>query len=88
MNRKDESNASNPSAHNEAHGGGPSVHQRLDRAFYQLQDIRFLRSLEGDPLFGRAAEQQLIWRELVELELQYVDEEIERITAAAGETSD
>ncbi len=37
-----------------------------------------VRNHRQDPLFERAAEERIIWRELLELELQHVDEQIGR----------
>ena len=59
--------------------------QRLARAFSGLQVIQLARSLRQDPLLGKFAEERIIWLELLYLELQYIDEQIERISAAAGE---
>jgi hypothetical protein len=58
-----------------------STHQRLSEAVTSLDRIEQLQA--GD--FGRFLEDQIVWRELVELELQNVDEQIERITATAGD---
>jgi hypothetical protein len=63
------------------------VQQRLARAFARLQTIRLVRTYQRDPLFGKATEERIIWRELLELELQEVDEQIERIWAGAGHTA-
>jgi hypothetical protein len=59
--------------------------ERLLRAFSRLQDIQLVRNHRQDPFFGKSAEERIIWRELIELELQDVDEQIERISAAAGD---
>ncbi len=58
--------------------------ERLNRGFSRLQDIQLVRNHRQDPLFGKSIEERIIWRELLELELQEVDEQIERISAAAG----
>ena len=63
---------------------GSATRQRLRQSFSRLQYIQLVRSLQQDSLFGKFAEDRIIWRELVELELQYVDEQIERISTAAG----
>jgi len=57
--------------------------ERLDRGFSRLQDIQLVRNHRQDPLFGKLIEERIVWRELLELELQDVDEQIERISAAA-----
>ena len=59
--------------------------QRLTQAFSRLQNIQLVRNHRRDPLFEKWAEERIIWRELLELELQDVDEQIERRSAAAGE---
>ena len=56
--------------------------QRLAQAFCRLQNIELVRNYRQDPLFEKCAEERIIWRELLELELQHVDEQIERIPAA------
>lgn len=62
--------------------------ERLDRAFARLQDIQLVRNHRQDPFFGKSAEERFIWRELLDLELQDIDEQIERITAAVGNNPD
>lgn len=62
--------------------------ERLNRAFNRLQDIQLVRNHRKDPFFGKSAEDRFIWRELLDLELQDVDEQIERISAAAGNGPD
>ena len=57
--------------------------QRLAKAFSCLQGIEMVRDHRQDPHLGRLEEDRIIWRELLELELQEVDERIARITAAA-----
>ncbi len=58
--------------------------ERLSQAFPRLENIRLVRDYLPDPLFEKFAETRIIWRELLELELQDVDEQIERIVATAG----
>ena len=53
------------------------------RAFSRLQQIQLVRNDRQDPRFGRPAEDRIIWRELLELELQDVDEQVEQMLAAA-----
>ncbi len=52
---------------------------RLAGAAVQLEEIDLVRSFLEDPLFAKSAEEQIIQRELVELEIQYADDEVERI---------
>lgn len=61
------------------------VAERLNRGFSRLQDIQLVRNHRQDPLFRKSIEERIVWRELLELELQDVDEQIERISAAAGQ---
>jgi hypothetical protein len=44
--------------------------------------MQLVRIEWDDPHLGKSAEERVIWRELLELELQDVDEQIERISAA------
>ena len=67
---------------------GCPTRQRLERAFSHLRNIQLVRNHRQDPLFGKTAEERIIWRELLELELQHVVEQIERISAAASDGSD
>jgi hypothetical protein len=64
------------------------VHDRLIAARASLERIDRQRALSGDPHFGKAAEQSIVWRELFDLELQEFDEQIERICASARNLSD
>jgi hypothetical protein len=38
----------------------------------------------GDPAYAKATEDEIIWNELVELELQDIDEQLTRIRNSAG----
>lgn len=58
--------------------------QRVVKAFSLLERIQLDRACRRNPLFGRLVEERIIWRELIELELQEVDEQIERICGATG----
>ncbi|HZT32277.1 MAG TPA: hypothetical protein VFA33_20485 [Bryobacteraceae bacterium] len=60
----------------------PTIYERLAEGRARLQRLDLERSLSGDPLFGKAIEQRIVWRELLDLELQDFDEQIERICAA------
>jgi len=62
--------------------------QRIARAFSRLQDIQLVRNQRQDLYFEKPVEERIIWRELLDLELQDVDEQIERISAAAGNGSE
>lgn len=52
------------------------IAKRLAGEFAVLQEIAFERNFRADPCYGRAAEDRIIWRELFDLELQEVDEQI------------
>jgi hypothetical protein len=54
----------------------PTRH-RLAQAFSRLQSIQLVRNHVQDPLFGKSTEDRIIWRELLDLELQDVDEQID-----------
>ena len=58
--------------------------ERLDRGFYRLQNIQLVRNHRQDPSFGKSTEERIIWRELLELELHALDEQIDQMAAAAG----
>jgi len=60
-------------------------HHRLAQAF--SQNLQLVRNHRQDPHFGKSAEERIIWRELIDLELQEADEQIERISASAGSSS-
>ena len=60
------------------------THQRLVRGFSRLQDIQLVRNHRQDPHFGKTLEERIIWRELLELEVQDVDEQIERVSGPTG----
>lgn len=62
--------------------------KRLAEAFTCLEKLERQRAHGHDPVFGKFVEERIIWRELLELELQDVDEQIERISAVAGDGSD
>ncbi len=65
--------------------GAPScpTRQRLAQSFSRLQNIQLVRNHRQDPVFEKSSEERIIWRELLDLELQDVDEQIERILAAS-----
>ena len=51
---------------------------RLGDAFAELKDLDFERSFRGDPMFGKAMEERIIWRELFDLEMQELHEHMSR----------
>lgn len=59
--------------------------RRLTESFIRLQDIEFARMEWDDPLYAKALEDRIVWRELLDLELQDIDERIEEIFATSGQ---
>lgn len=57
------------------------THERLVRGFYCLKNLQLVRNHRQDPNFGKAVEERIVWRELLDLELQIVDEQIDGITS-------
>jgi len=68
-------------------GGTVSIHERLAEARTRLDRLDRERSCSGNPLLGKAVELRIVWRELLDLELQDIDEQIERICGAVHNTS-
>ena len=58
--------------------------QRLSEEKARLEDLDAERERRSDLGFGRAIEDRVIWRELLDLELQEIDEHVSRICSAAG----
>jgi hypothetical protein len=58
--------------------------KRLAKGFARLEKIERERAQGRDWIFSRFAEHRIIWRELLQLELQDTDEQIERICSAVG----
>ena len=56
---------------------------RLSKAKECLDYLEVEREYRADPGFGRLIEQQMIWRELLELELQDAEERITSMCDAA-----
>jgi hypothetical protein len=54
----------------------PTRH-RLAQAFSRLQSIQLARNHLQNPLFEKHNEDRIIWRELLDLELQDIDERME-----------
>lgn len=53
--------------------------RRLEHAFSRLKYIQLVRNHRQDPLFEKALEDRIIWRELLELQLQDIDEGLAQI---------
>jgi hypothetical protein len=58
-------------------------YERLSKATAYLERLDEERSSCGNPTAGKAIETRIIWRELLDLELQEFDEEIERRSEVA-----
>jgi hypothetical protein len=56
---------------------------RLSEAKQCLDYLEVEREHRGDPAFGKLIEQQILWRELLELELQDAEERITTMCDAA-----
>ena len=52
------------------------IAKRLAAEVALLQELEFERHSRADPSYGSATEDRIIWRELYDLELQEVDEQI------------
>ena len=59
------------------------LHERLVKAVACLEGLDWERSSCGDPTLGKAIEKRIVWRELLDLELQEFDEQIERLSEVA-----
>ncbi len=59
------------------------IKERLFEAKESLDYLEVERSQRMDPEFGRLTEQQIVWRELLELELQDAEERITSMCDAA-----
>lgn len=55
--------------------------ERLAQGFSCLMNLQLVRNHRQDPNFGKAVEERIVWRELLDLELQNVDEQIDGITS-------
>ncbi len=60
--------------------------QRLAEAFSLLEKIQLDRACQRDSLLSRLVEERIVWRELIELELQDADQQIERISKRAEDS--
>ena len=64
-------------------GRGSLLQERLAQAVAYLERLDVERSSHGNPNLGRSIEERIIWRELLDLELQEFDEQIERLSEGA-----
>ena len=63
------------------------VHDRITLALASLERIYRERAVSGDPHLGKVLEDRIVWRELFDLELQGLDEQIEQICESARSLS-
>jgi hypothetical protein len=63
---------------------GSSTQKRLVEAFSCLEWLELERAYRQDPVFYKFLEERIVWHELLDLELQEIDEKIERISDQAG----
>ena len=59
------------------------LHERLAKAAACLECFDEERAACGHPNLGKSMEERIIWRELLDLELQEFDEQIERLSEVA-----
>jgi hypothetical protein len=50
-----------------------------------LENLELIREMGEDPEFDKALESRIIYRELLDLEFQEIDEQLERICSAGAE---
>ena len=62
------------------------VNKRLAKAAACLERLDAERACCRDPNLGKGMEERIIWRELLDLELQEFDEQIERLSEVAHRT--
>jgi len=60
-----------------------SLHERLVKAAACLERLDWERSSSGDPILGKVIEKRIVWRELLDLELQDFDEQIAHLLEVA-----
>jgi hypothetical protein len=59
------------------------LHERLAKAVAYLERLDVERFAHGKPSLGKSIEERIIWRELLDLELQEFDEQTERLSEVA-----
>jgi hypothetical protein len=63
--------------------GASAIRHRLKEGEALLERLDAERESRGNPSFGKACEERVVWGELLELELQDVDEQLSRICNGA-----
>lgn len=64
--------------------GPDPCRRRLAEAAGRLEQIEAERERLGNPKFDKISEERIVWRELIELEMQEVDERMARMRNEAG----
>ena len=62
--------------------GTSAIRERLREARVRLKRLDRERAWSGKPLLDKSVENRIVWRELLDLELQDIDEQVERICGA------
>lgn len=57
---------------------------RLADGFIRLRNIELVRNHRKDPMFQKSAEERIVWRELLDLEVQALDEQSTRRSMDGG----
>ena len=63
--------------------GATTVRERLAEAKASLDYLDLERARRADPEFGKRIEARIVWREILELELEEAEERITRLCDAA-----
>ncbi len=64
--------------------GTKAVRQRMAEEVARLERLDAERERRGDSRFGMTTEDRIIWRELIDLELQEIDDRVRGMGGAAG----
>ena len=72
-------NLTTQEAPSQIQNAGSPAQKRLAEAFSYLERLTLERAYRQDPAFGKFLEERIIWRELLDLELQEIDENIGRV---------
>lgn len=64
-----------------------TIRRRLAEERATLERLDAERVQRRNPVFGKTDEDQIVWGELLELELQDIDEQVKRICNRAGKVS-
>lgn len=64
--------------------GSRKCRERLAEGYRVLEELDRDRRDRGDPEFGKPAEQRVVYRELLDLELQEICDQIDRICEMSG----